>query len=325
MRVLVTGATGFLGSHITEQLLRAGDVVTATRREESDLRWIPLEEVQLVEYSAGESSNLRYVLPDIDAVIHCAAITRARRRNEFYRVNARGTLDLLELCADYAPDLKRFVFISSQAASCPACEGNPVRETSPEEPISAYGTSKLIAERTVREFSRVFPTTIIRPPSVYGPRDRDIFQFFKLVKRGVMPSLGDPERRFSAIYVKDLARAISMALRADNSGGRTYFVTDGKPHSWREFGAAIAEALDVNPLNLKVPEFAAKSAAALAEAASILTRKAPLLSLDKVREISDNWVCSDELIRRELGYSAEYDLESGIRETAEWYKKEGWL
>jgi len=325
MRVLVTGGTGFVGSHIVERLLDNGASVIVAKRETSNLRWLPVERVELIDAPIDSPEPLRDVLPEIDAVVHAAAITKARRLEDFHKINAESTRRLLELCCEHCPEIKRFVFVSSQAASCPGCDEDGVCENTPEQPISAYGKSKLVAECIVKEYADKLPVTILRPPTVYGPRDTDLYIYFRLVNKGFLPFAGDPDRQFSAVYVKDVASLISRLIRNPHQSGRTFFITDGEVHTWRSFGETIAVALGKNPRKLRLPTWALWPTAAIAESLARVRGKPATLSFQKVREMVCNWVCDDSLVRKEIGYESEYGLERGIEETANWYREMGWL
>jgi nucleoside-diphosphate-sugar epimerase len=318
MKILITGGTGFVGSHIVDAALANGDFPIVAKRKNSSTRWLPVEKIEFVEYSTEDYSGLKPLLPTLDAVVHCAGITKAKNKSDFIRVNTDGTRKLIELCAEGCSNLKRFVLISSQAASCPGCAENKVCESTPSSPISAYGESKLLAEQIVKSFADKIPVTIIRPPTVYGPRDTEVMIYFKMVKSGFLPFAGNPSRQFSIVYASDLAKAVMLTLRIPHKSGSTYFVTDGTPHDWDEFGDAIAKALGVKPLKMLFPKIALYPIAAITEIISRITGKPHPLSFDKAREMSLDWVCDDSLIRKELGYKEEFDLEKGIAETVKW-------
>ncbi len=325
MRFLVTGGTGFVGSHIVEWLLADGDSVVVAKRETSNLRWLPIDKIELIDAPVDQPEPLRRILSEVDGVVHAAGLTKAKHTGDFHRINAEGTRRLLELCGENCENLKRFVLVSSQAASCPGNVDNAVCETTPEGPLSAYGRSKLAAEQIVKEFAPDIPVSIIRPPTVYGPRDTNVFAYFRLVNRGLLPFAGDPDRQFSIIYVKDLAKSVSILLRKSHESGSVYFVSDGEVHTWRKFGEAVAKALGKNPVKLKLPKWAFWPVAAVAESAAKISGKPTILSFEKVREMSVSWVCDDSLIRRELEFESEYDLARGIEETVDWYRTVGWL
>ncbi|MCK5833585.1 NAD-dependent epimerase/dehydratase family protein [bacterium] len=323
MRILVTGGTGFVGSHIVDRLCEEGHRVVVAIRESSNLRWLNKDAERIIA-PMERLDALKTVLPKMDAVVHCAGAVRAKRKSDFFKTNLLATVKLAELCSQYASGLKRFVFISSQAAGKPGRDCEVINETTMECPVSSYGCSKLEAERALRSFSSLFPVTIIRPPMVYGPRDKDVYTFFKMISKGIILFPGDPERQFSAIYVKDLAEAVSVSLDFKNDFS-VYFIEDGQTYTWRKFTSAIARELGKRTLSIRLPKFSLITVSGLARGLSLINRKPPLLSLEKAYELSKNWVCDGSLFRYQANWEPHYNVKHGIAETIEWYKKNGWL
>jgi len=325
MKILVTGGTGFVGSHIIDKLLEDDHSIVATIRQSSNLRWIPQDKIETVLAPLGQCDNLESILPDIDIVIHAAGITKATKSDNFFKINTTGTQKLLELCKHTADNLKKFVFISSQAAGCPGKACDSICEKSLESPMTSYGKSKLEAEKIAETYSEYFDIGIIRPPSVYGPRDSSIFIYFKIVNMGILPFIGSPERQFSLVYVEDLARAVNLILQKSTSQFSKYYVCDGPRHTWREFGTELALALGKKPLKLRLPKFSLKTVAAFNEIGSAIIKKPVLLSMEKSQELCRNWVCHDNLIREELGFVNKFDLKTGLQKTVKWYRENDWL
>jgi len=272
-----------------------------------------------------EADSLTPALSGVDAVVHCAGLTRARSLENFRRVNRDGTERILAACRRMGCRPSAVVCLSSLAAFGPSC-GKPVREEDEPRPISHYGLSKLEGHRVAQSFMQDLPVTILIPPAVYGPRDRDIFTYFKLAKTGIVPFIGREERSLSLIHVKDLARAAVACLTAPHAAGRAYFVTDGETHTWKSMAAEISRAMKAAPVSLQIPRFIARGVAAAAQAASLLTRRPPLLGVEKMRELLQlSWTCSSEKIRRELGFEIAYPLARGEADTYSWYVENGWL
>jgi len=169
MRALVTGASGFIGSNLVDRLLPEGVSVKCLVRRRSNLAWLKHLPVTLVTGDFQEPASLAPAVADTEVVFHVAGATRAPRRALYFRGNFEATRNLLRACENYGPADQKFILISSLAAAGPS-EGVPLTEDQPPRPVSAYGESKLWAERAVLEFSQKRPATIIRPPAVYGPR-----------------------------------------------------------------------------------------------------------------------------------------------------------
>ena len=329
--VLVTGANGFIGSHLVEGLLARGERVRCLVRPTSDLRYLqPLlrhETGDQVEWAYGDVNDppsLRAACAGVRAVCHLAGVTKARDGDTYRRVNAEGTRHLLEACLAVAPHLERFVLFSSLAAAGPSPDGHPLDETAPPHPISFYGQSKLQAEAYVQEYEARLPVVILRPAPVYGPRDRDIYVYFKMAHRGLALVL--PDRRTSLIHVADLVELSWLALTKEQAIGQTYFAADGQTYEWTYLARVIAAALNRRPLYITVPDALLSGLALLIRPLERFARRPLLLNTQKIREMQEHyWVCDVSKARRELGFIPRVPLEQGVRETARWYRKQGWL
>jgi len=326
MRVLVTGANGFVGSHLTEALLARGYQVRCMVRRSSNLAYIRHLAVEWAYADVRDPESLRHACQGVEAVCHCAALTRAPDRETFLRVNTGGTVALAQACLEVNPNLRRFLFLSSQAAAGPAPRGGDLLdETCPPHPITWYGQSKWAAEQALWGLADRLPVTIVRPSAVFGPRDRDFFAYFSLVQRGLSLQLGRQERQVSLLYIRDLVDLLLLALENRAAVGQTYFGC-GPAHSYADLSAAIAGALGKRPLHLVVPEAVLTPIALWSRVQGRLTGKPALLNDQRVLDMRQrSWLCSGEKARRELGWSPRYNLATAIQETAEWYRQNRWL
>jgi nucleoside-diphosphate-sugar epimerase len=273
-----------------------------------------------------DQESLLPVVEGQDYVFHCAGLTKAKRARDYFLVNAQGTENILRACEARRVALKRFVLVSSQAAAGPSRSPTPLSEEDPCKPITAYGRSKCEAERVVQQAGGAVPYSIIRPSAVYGPRDRDILIFFRLINRGVMIAVGRRERYLNLVYVNDLVRGILAAAEESAAAGHTYFVTDSQPYQWEETVRIVAAALETGYVRLPIPTALAYIAALFAEGAARLKGKAALLNRDKLRDIvQPYWLCSPQKIEKQLGFRASVTFEEGARITARWYREHGWL
>ena len=325
MKIALTGATGFVGSWLAEELTHDGHEVTCLVRPTSNLRWIEHLDVRRVVGSVTEPETLPPFVAGQDLVIHVAGATKARSEEEYMRANAESTRFLLEAILAAGARVSRFVLISSQAAAGPSTAERPRREEDPPHPLTAYGRSKLEAEKIAMEYRADFPVTIIRPPAVYGPRDRDVFTYFQLVSKGLMPIMGK-EGLVSVIFVRNLTYAIRTAMLHPGAENNIYFVADRGLYSWRQLGHMIAHALHRRPRSVRVPLALIHIAALFSQTYSSLTRKPVLLNREKLLEIRQPyWTISTEKAERDWGFSPPYSTEQAIQQTADWYVKEGWL
>jgi nucleoside-diphosphate-sugar epimerase len=327
MTILVTGASGFLGSHVAELLGREGRPVRALVRKSSDVSFLrTLPNVELAYGAVEDRASLSAAVRGVAAVVHAAGLVKAHGPDEFEAVNVGGTRNLLDAVGAEANGLRRFVLVSSLAAVGPSADGRPV-DPSRTEPVTHYGRSKRRAEDVVRERAAEVPSVILRPPMIYGPRDRESFAFFKTVSRGMLPKLGDGTNTMSVIFATDAASACVRAIDADVPSGEAFFIDDGRIYVWRDMLDDIERALGRRAIwRAGVPFPILRAAAAASEAVGRLTGKAVMLTRDKVNELSaPHWVCDSSDARQRLGWRPEVDWAEGTRRAAAWYRQAGWL
>jgi nucleoside-diphosphate-sugar epimerase len=324
--VLVTGASGFVGGHIVEALQSRGFSVRCLVRKTSSLDFIASLRPELVFGDVTVPATLASALEGADAVVHSAGLTKAAFSRDYFRVNEEGCRNLYAASMNLRPHLAKIVHISSLAAFGPAAGGSPVTEESPPHPVSNYGRSKLAGQRVAETYARDLPISIVIPPAVYGPGDKDFLAYFKLVDRGIMPFIGRTARHLSLIYVRDLAEAVVRILLSESTAGRAYLVDDGSVQSWASMAETIGRAMDKTPRRVYIPAVVTKCAGLMGDLLSWVTGRAALLNGNKVKELlQPMWVCSSNRIREELGFRAAYSLEEGIRETLAWYREHQWL
>lgn len=324
--ILITGANGFVGSHLTEALLARGYRVRCMVRRTSNLTFIHDLPVEWAYADVRDTEGLRQACVGVDAVCHCAALTRALDEETFFRTNTEGSLTLAQVAIETSPHLQRFLFVSSQAAAGPSRGENDILDESrPPQPITWYGKSKWAAEQALSAMSDRLPLTIVRPSAVFGPRDRDFFAYFALVRRGLQLQLGRDERWLSLVYAHDLVKLLVLALEHTDSVGQTYFGCT-QIHSYAELSEAIAKAFDKRPLRITLPEAMLTPMALWSKVQGRLTGKPALLNDQRILDMRQlYWLCTAEKAQRELGFVPQYDLETAVRETADWYQKNGWL
>ena len=328
MTVLLTGGSGFLGSHIAEQLSLAGRQVRALVRKTSDTTFLKtLEHVELVYGRVEDAESLSSAVEGVDTIIHSAGLVKARSTEEFYRVNAGGTENLLAAALRVKDTVRRFVLVSSQTVMGPSdAQGTPVRPEATPNPVTRYARSKLAAERAAWAHKDELPVTIIRPPAIYGPRDREFLAFFKAVKFGILAYMGSAENKLSIIYGPDAASACIAALDANVESGSAFFIDDGSVYVASDLAHAIEAALDKRALvRFALPRGLIRTIAAATEAYGKATDRAVILTPDKCKELFEQWVCDGSGTPEALGWEPKVNFEEGARITAAWYKREGWL
>lgn len=328
MTILVTGATGFLGSHIAEQLSQAGRRVRALVRESSNTKFLKtLDNVELVYGSVDDQNACIRAADGVEGIIHSAGLVKARNGDEFRRVNTEGTENLL-VAAERAKTVKRFVFVSSQAAGGPSdAVGTPVAVGREKPPVTAYGRSKLMAEKLLLASKNSVHCTILRPPAIYGPRDGEILVFFKAVKSGVLPLTNPLKAKYSMIYGPDCAAACIRALDADTPTGLVLYLDDGHPITFGEMIERVETAVGHKAwLRVPLPQGLVRGAAMLTELYGKATNQAVMLTLDKCKELhAAGWVCDGMTAQTTLGWRPAVRFSEGVKVTADWYRQEGWL
>jgi dihydroflavonol-4-reductase len=325
MNTLVTGGNGFIGSTLVEKLLQKGHQVTCLVRKSSNLEWLQNRPVTLRTADLMSGQGLDHVFSGIDWVFHLAGVTKAKKRQGYFDGNVTVTKQILQACSDHA-DLEKFVYVSSQAAAGPSLAGIPLTERDEPHPISIYGECKLRAEKEVLSYRDRFPVTVVRPPSVYGPRDRDVFVYFQNVKKGVLLVLGKGTQRISIVHVADLVDGILLAADKPESNGQVYFISGDGEYDWQTIGHYIAQAMRKKTVTIRVPLSVLHGLSRISIAFSHLTAGPALLNQDKVREmVQPFWLCSNQLAKQELGFQPKISLEQGVAQTAKWYKENQWL
>jgi dihydroflavonol-4-reductase len=326
MKVLITGGNGFIGSHLVERLLNHDCQVICLVRKTSNLKWIRDLPIEFVYGDITDLNSLLPIVHDVDYVFHLSGVLRANKESEFYRVNHEGTRNLLEACRQNKPDLKRFIFISTQAAAGPATSGISLTENDPPQPISTYGKSKQHAEQVVMEYQKFFPVTIVSPSVVYGPRDDDVLEIFKYIKLGIKPLIGRQEKFVSIIHVHDLIRGIQAAAEQPSAKNDLFFLSNKQPCSWRELEDTVARVMNKRAITIHLPMFILDVAAYLSELVAKIFKQVAILNRDKANEMKQNfWLINPSKAEQKLGFSAEISLETGLRETYQWYRQQGWL
>ena len=322
MKAFVTGGTGFVGAHLVRALRARGDTVTCLVRSTTKAQALGWTNVRLIRGDLHDAAALREGCADAEVVYHVAGRISARDLDEFMRANRDGTANVLEAAAPVS--LRRFVLVSSLAAAGPTVPGKPIDETRPPSPVTPYGQSKLAAEGLVRAMAGSW--TIVRPPTVYGEWDREVLKVFKLARTGLAPVFGDGSQELSVIYAGDLAAALVAAATTPATTNRVYYAAHPVVTTSRELVRAIGRALGRELRIVPLPRPLVRGLLWTIGSIAHLAGRATLLSGDKAAEfLAPAWTCRPDALARDAGWRAETDLEAGLRRTAAWYRREGWL
>jgi nucleoside-diphosphate-sugar epimerase len=324
--VLITGGTGFVGSHLAELLISKGYDVICLARDPGRLRWLQGLKVRLVRGDCRDPASLAEAVRNAAMIFHVAGLTKAVRVRDYYDVNHLGTRNLLEACARHNPGLGKFVLVSSLAAAGPAVDGRPVSDTDLPRPVSDYGRSKLLGEVETLRFRERFPIVTLRPAAVYGPRDADVFELFRWASKGFILDLRGGERFLNWCYVKDLAEALLLAGEKPVPTGSVYFVAENRAYSQAEFHQALVRTGGVTARIIKVPVWMGYAIGAASEAAGLIRGKPTIMNRQKVREAAQrSWTCDLGKTEADLGFRARVPLEQGLAAAWKWYRQNSWI
>lgn len=325
-KVLVTGASGFIGSTLVDSLLKTDKyTVYAGVRKNSSRKYLQDERINFITLSLDNPQLLHEELEKerFDCVFHLAGLTKAKRLEDFERINFGLTKNLVDALN---PDETKLIYLSSFAAHGPADETTfeKARVTDENKPNTAYGRSKLKAEEYIRDnFKGRY--VILRPTGVYGPRETDYFLFFQTIDNHIEPYLGFVRQHLTFVYCEDLVQVCISAFKTPVTG-KTYFVSDGRMYLDSEYAEISRQALGVWTLKLKFPLFVVKWISMFLDCVGRLTGRQFTLNKDKYAIMAArNWDCDIEDLKRDLNYVPQYDLKKGVEKTVAWYRKEKWL
>lgn len=327
MKALVTGANGFLGSHLVDRLLDRGDEVRVLIRKSSNLRWLMDKELQF-HYGdvVGDLKGIGEGLQGIDVLFHVAGVIKALDSRTYYNVNARGTENVLETCLKVNPKIKRVVVVTSLAAHGPGKEMEPAREENECHPLTDYGRSKRDAELIALKYAHRLPVTIVRPPAIYGPRDDQILEFFRMVRWGLAFLPGFGRRVLNLCHVDDVVSGLLLAAESPIALGEIFFVGDDRNYDWAEAADTIGHVIGRRPIKIRLPEPVVYGVAGVSEAIGKAVRRTFSINWDYAKNfLQKNWALDISKAKNLLGYRPRYSLEQGAKNTFDWYKSEKWF
>ena len=331
MKILITGASGFIGSFIVEEALKQGFETWAAVRKSSSKEYLQDERIHFIELNLSSKAQLIEQLRphQFDYVVHAAGVTKCLNKADFRRINTEGTKNLVDALLDLQMPLKRFVFLSSLSVFGAIKEQLPydeIREDDTPKPNTEYGRSKLEAERYIDSIGSRLPYTILRPTGVYGPREKDYFMMAKSIKQHIDFAVGYQRQDITFVYVTDVVQAVFLALEKGETG-RKYFLSDGQVYQSTTFSDLIHEELG-RPwwLRITAPVWVLRVVTFFGEYIGHMTGKVTALNNDKYNILRQrNWRCDIEPARRELGFEPKVQLKEGVKTTIRWYKDHKWL
>ena len=331
MKILITGASGFIGSFIVEEALKRGFETWAAVRGSSKRDFLQDERIHFIELNLSNQTQLEEQLKEhsFDYVVHAAGVTKCLNTSDFYRINTEGTKNLVRALINLKMPLKRFVYLSSLSVFGAIHEQQPyedIRESDTPQPNTEYGRSKLAAEQYLETLRTRLPYIILRPTGVYGPREKDYFIMAKSIQQHSDFAVGYKRQDITFVYVKDVVQAVFLALEKGEDG-RKYFLSDGQVYQSSTFSDLIHEELG-RPwwIRITAPVWVLRIITFIGEYVGRMTGKVTALNNDKYNILKQrNWRCDIQPAIDELGYQPQYPLEQGVKETIRWYKENGWL
>lgn len=339
-KILITGATGFIGGFIVDEALRRNmDVWVAVRRN-SSRKYLKDSRINFIEINLADEDGMTAKLKDMkpDYVVHAAGVTKCIHKEDFSRINTEGTKNLVKAIIKSGTQLKKFVYVSSLSVYGPIHEDMPykeIKENDTPRPDTEYGKSKLEAEKFLHDISANNDDTtgqpmlnyiILRPTGVYGPREKDYFMMAKSISRHVDFAVGYKPQDLTFVYVTDVVQAIFLALDHGKCG-KSYFLSDGQVYRSTTFSELIRSELG-NPwwIRITAPIWVLRIITFVGEYTGRVTGKISALNNDKYNIMKQrNWRCDITPATEELGYKPTVQLQEGVHRTIKWYKENGWL
>jgi len=322
----VTGANGFVGSHLVDYLLTKNFEVRCIVRKSSNLQWLEGKNVKIYDCGLFDKDGLREAFRDVNYIFHVAGVVKAKNEEGYFRGNVESTKILLEVAAEVKDQIKKFIMVSSQTVSGPASAGKPVTEEMEPNPLTTYARSKVKQEQIVLSYKDVFPVTICRGPAIYGERDTEIFIYFQVFNKGLTTMIGFDKKELSLLHVSDLAEGLYLAAISDKANGQIYFISSEKFYTWNEVGNITSKVLNKKAFRIRIPHFIVFTIAAFAQFFAMFSSKPATLNIEKAKDLTQRyWICDTSKAMRELGYRQKVSIEEGIKRTCEWYKQMKWI
>ena len=323
---VVTGASGFVGSHLVDRLISEGHDVKCILRKSSSHRWLEGKPVQIIDCGLFDKEALKNVLKDADYLFHIAGVVKAKKEEGYFSGNVETTRTLLVVLSEVNTNIKRVVISSSMTACGPSLDGKPCTEEIPEHPITTYGRSKLEQEKVAKQFMDKLPISIVRLHAVYGERDTEIYKVFQTYKMGLMTLVGFDEKRLNIIHVEDAVNGIYNAAIKEKAKGEIYFLASEKTYTWPEISDAISKAFGRKALTIRIPHSIVYTVAAVAQFFAMFSSKAATFNLEKARDfVQKDWTCDVSKAMKDLEYRQMINLDDGMKRTIDWYKEMKWL
>lgn len=323
---VVTGGTGFVGSHLVDLLITKNFEVRCIIRKTSSLKWLEGKNVKIYNSGLFDKAGLAEVLKDADYLFHVAGVVRSKTKEGFFKGNVETTKNLLEVISELNNKIKRVVIVSSLTACGPSKNGKPVTEETVPQPITTYGKSKLAEEKLAQEYMKKIPITICRAPAIYGEREADIYAMFKGVSKGVMTLVGFNNKKLSLIHGRDFVNGLYLSAISEKAKNQIYFISSEEIYDWSQVSDAMEKAVGKKAFRLKIPHSIIYLVGGISHIANYFSSKPATFNFEKAKDfVQESWTCDTSKAIRDIGYTQQISLEDGMKITADWYKEHKWL
>jgi len=323
---VVTGASGFVGSHLVDKLLAEGHHVKCILRKTSSKRWLENKPVEIIDCGLFDKDTLKEVLKDADYLFHIAGVVKSKKKEGYFTGNVETTRVLLDVICEVNPNIKRIVISSSMTACGPSLKSIPSTEETVEHPITTYGRSKLAQEQLAKKYMDRLPITILRLHAVYGERDTEIYKVFQTYKMGIMTLVGFDQKRLNLIHVADTVEGMYKASLSEKTKGEIYFLASEEAYTWSHVRSAIEKAFGRYAITIRFPHFLVYTVATFAQLLSLFSPKAATFNLEKAKDfVQKDWICDVSKAMKDFGYRQTVSLEDGMKRTIDWYREMKWL
>ncbi len=323
---VVTGANGFVGSHLVDLLLKKDLIVRCITRKTSDMRWLKDKSIEIFDGGLFDKENLRMAFKNASFIYHVAGVVKAKTLEGYFNGNVEATRTMLEVALESPAAIEKFLIVGSLTSTGPSFDGKPVNEETECKPLTTYGKSKKEQEEVALSYSDKLPITICRAPAVYGERDTEVFIYFQTFNKGLTTLIGFDKKILSLIHAADLAEGLYLAATSDKSAGEIYFISSEKYYTWDEIGNVTAKALGKKALRIRIPHFIVFTIAAFAQFFAMFSKKPATLNIEKAKDLTQHaWICDTTKAVEQLGFRQKVSIEEGIKRSCEWYREMKWI
>lgn len=325
-KIVLTGATGFLGGHLVDRLLKEDLEVHCIVRKTSNLRWLQDTRIKIHTCGLTDVDALSEVLKNVDYIFHLAGTVAALSYEDYLYGNVTVTKNLLEAALQNKGNLKNIVVTSSLAVGGPCTKDTAIDESGPFNAVSLYGKAKVEQEKLCQQYQDRLPITIARPSIISGEREAELYEFIKTVKQGFVPLVGSRDKYVGIVNVKDLVEAFYQMAISDKTPGEAYYLSSEEIITWKALAELCAVKLGKKPIYLRLPHPVIKIAGKASGFFGKLSGKAPTFDYEKAKEgVQEAWICKVDKAKEDFGFAQTVSIKDGVEEAIDWYKANGWL